>query len=264
MVRRILAANTLAALCVVLSSQARADDAAADNAGPRPGQHAHTFEFKGNQPVTYGYLLYLPPEYGKDAKKTWPVILFLHGSGEKGDGKDQINKVKQHGPPKIVEQRKDFPFIVISPQCPIDQRGWRPDALAALVDDVLAHHKADPDRVYLTGLSMGGFGTWALAARYPDKFAAIAPICGGGDPATAEKLKDLPTWVFHGEQDKTVPIDRSQAMVDAMKKAGAKDVQFTKYPDKGHDSWTVTYDNQKLYDWFLEHKRGGKGGKADK
>src|SRR4051794_4322852 len=178
MVRLLLAAHIFAALCVVLSGQARAaDDGASDKADPRPGQHAHTFEFKGNQPMTLGYLLYLPPEYGKDPKKTWPVILFLHGSGEKGDGKSEINKVKLHGPPKVVEHKKDFPFIVISPQCPTDQRGWRPEPLAALVDDVLANYKADPDRVYLTGLSLGGFGTWSLAARHPDKFAAIAPIC---------------------------------------------------------------------------------------
>lgn len=264
MIRRILTAGVIAAgLCLAASGRARAADKADD--APQTGQHAYSFEFKGDRPATLGYLLYLPPEYGKDPKKTWPVIFFLHGSGEKGDGKAEINKVKMHGPPKVVEKRKDFPFIVISPQCPADQRGWRPDVLAGLLDDVMASHKAaDADRVYLTGLSMGGFGTWSLAARHPDKFAAIAPVCGGGDPAAADKLKGLPTWVFHGEQDKTVPIDRSQAMVDAMKKAGATDVQFTKYPDKGHDSWTVTYDNQKLYDWFLEHKRGEKAGKKDK
>ena len=258
MFRHLLAAGVVAGLCLASTNRC----AAADDKAPQTGQHAHVFEFKGNPPVTYGYLLYLPPEYGKDPKKTWPVILFLHGSGEKGDGKADINRVKLHGPPKVVEQKKDFPFVVISPQCPADQRGWKPEALAALLDDVLATHKAaDPDRVYLTGLSMGGFGTWALAARHPEKFAAIAPICGGGDPNSAEKIKNLPAWVFHGEQDHTVPIERDQAMVDAMKKAGAPEVKFTRYPDKGHDAWTVTYDDPKLYEWFLEHKRGEKAGK---
>ena len=132
----------------------------------------------------------------------------------------------------------------------------------ALVDDVLARHKAaDPDRVYLTGLSMGGFGTWETATEYPERFAAIAPICGGGRPYTAARLKKLPTWVFHGEKDPVVPIKRSEEMVDALKKAGG-DVKFTRYPEAGHDSWTETYNNPELYEWFLKHQRGQKAESA--
>ena len=124
-----------------------------------------------------------------------------------------------------------------------------------MLDDVLSRYPADAERVYLTGLSMGGFGTWALAARSPERFAAIVPICGGGLPGKAGRLKDLPTWAFHGGRDRVVRPELSKRMVDAMKAAGAKKVELTIYPDAGHDSWTKTYDNPKLYEWLLKHKR---------
>jgi predicted peptidase len=194
------------------------------------------------------YLLYLPDGYGENIEKKWPVLLFLHGSGERGD---DLNRVKVHGPPKIVET-KDLPFIIVSPQCPAGER-WEPELLNELLDAILLWHRADADRIYLTGLSMGGYGTWELAMKHPDKFAAIAPICGGGDPARVEKIKHIPTWVFHGAKDLTVPLEKSEEMVDALKKAGSK-VKFTVYPEAAHDSWTETYDNSELYDWFLIHK----------
>lgn len=233
-------------------------------AKPEPGkQSAEMCKVDGKDAM--GYLLFLPADYGKDRAKKWPVMLFLHGSGEAGDGTTQLQKVALHGPPKLAAARPgDFQFILISPQNPAPdrnapksaRRGWDPKVVKGLLDGVLAEHKqADVDRVYLTGLSMGGFGSWAMAAAYPDTFAAVAPVCGGGDPSTAGKIKDLPFWVFHGEQDPTVPIARSQAMVNALKAAGAKDVEFTKYPTLKHDSWTVTYDNPKLYAWFLSHSR---------
>lgn len=127
--------------------------------------------------------------------------------------------------------------------------------LIALLDDVSAAHAVDPDRVYLTGLSMGGYGTWETAIRNPDRFAAIAPICGGGSRHQARRLKDVPTWVFHGDKDEAVPVGASIEMVDALKAAGG-DVQFTRYPEAEHDSWTETYNNPKLYEWFLSHTRG--------
>jgi predicted peptidase len=226
-------------LLVFLAGVGRAEDP------KKPAQEA-----KRSEKAKLNYLLYLPPGYEK-AEKKFPLILFLHGAGE--TGKD-LNKVKVHGPPKIVQKKTDFPFIVVSPQAPT--RGWRPASLLALLDDVCANYKVDKDRVYLTGLSMGGFGTWSLAAAAPDRFAAIAPICGGGDPRTAEKIKNLPIWVFHGTKDNAVPIKRSEVMVEALKKAGG-DVKFTVYPDAGHDCWTVTYNNPELYKWFLAHKRKG-------
>lgn len=200
-----------------------------------------------------GYLLFLPKDYGTDQRK-WPVMMFLHGSGERGD---DLNLVKVHGPPKLVEQRPDFPFIVVSPQCPKD-RSWNGDVqshlLAELLDSVLTRFNADPERVTVTGLSMGGFGSWTLAARYPNRFAAAVPICGGGDPDDAQKLKSTPFWVFHGAKDNGVPLKLSEEMVGAIQKVGGN-AKLTVYPEAGHDSWTETYQNESVYDWMLAQRR---------
>ncbi len=201
----------------------------------------------------FGYLLFLPKDYGKDNRK-WPVMMFLHGSGERGA---DLKQVKVHGPPKLVEERADFPFIVVSPQCPQDQ--WWPgdvqqQMLAELLDDVLTRFNADPQRVSLTGLSMGGFGSWTLAARYPSRFAAVVPICGGGDPDDAAQLKGIPIWVFHGAKDAGVPLKLSEEMVSAIQRVGGTP-KLTVYPDAGHDSWTETYKNEALYDWLLAQRR---------
>jgi predicted peptidase len=198
--------------------------------------------------VTLDYLLYFPPDY--DQKEKWPLVLFLHGAGERGS---DLNLVKTHGPPMLIEQGKAFPFIIVSPQCPKD-RSWQPIELTALLDDVVARYKVDQDRIYVTGLSMGGFGTWALAAYTPDRFAAIVPICGGGESFWAKRITQLPVWVFHGAKDPGVPLRRSQELVDALTKNGGN-VRFTVYPEAGHDSWTATYDNPKLYEWLLQQKR---------
>jgi predicted peptidase len=176
-------------------------------------------------------------------------MLFLHGAGESGTN---LAKVKIHGPPKIVESKPDFPFILMSPQSP--GRGWNSDALNALLDNVIRKYRVDKHRIYLTGLSMGGYGTWSLAAAHPERFAAIVPICGGGNPADAKKLAALPIWVFHGAKDPTVPVERSREMVEAIKAAGGN-VKFTEYPEAKHDCWTETYDNPELYQWLLAQKR---------
>ena len=196
------------------------------------------------------YLLYLPKDYGKEAGKKWPLMFFLHGSGESGD---DIEKVKAHGPPKLIAAGKEFPFIVVSPQSP--GGGWNVEVLNGLLDDILKTYTVDTDRIYLTGLSMGGYGTWAWALDSPKRFAAIAPICGGGTPRRARALKEMPIWVFHGAKDPTVPVKESEAMVEALKSAGASEVKFTVYPDAGHDAWTATYDNPELYEWLLKHSR---------
>jgi predicted peptidase len=195
------------------------------------------------------YLLYMPKDYGKEAGKKWPLMLFLHGSGESGT---DVEKVKVHGPPKLVAAGKEFPFILVSPQSP--GGGWNTETLNALLDDMIKKYSVDEDRVYLTGLSMGGYGTWDLAMTYPDRFAAIAPICGGGTSWKSRRIKHIPTWIFHGAKDSTVPVRNGQEMYDAMKAAGA-DVKITIYPEAGHDSWTETYSNPDLYTWFLDHKR---------
>jgi len=215
-------------------------------------QKEYTFEAEITKTVHLNYLLFLPKGYSADSQKKWPLILFLHGAGERGD---DLAKVKVHGIPKIVEQQEDFPFIAISPQCP-KRSSWTNEleALNALLDDVIAKHTVDTKRVYLTGLSMGGYGTWYLATMYPERFAAIAPVCGGGDPDKACVIKDIPAWVFHGGEDKTVSPEESRKMVKALEDCEG-DVRLTIYPEAGHDSWTETYDNPELYKWFLEHSR---------
>ncbi|QDV56037.1 prolyl oligopeptidase family serine peptidase [Rosistilla oblonga] len=198
--------------------------------------------------VQMDYLLYLPKDY--DQKKAWPLVLFLHGAGERGD---DLNLVKMHGPPRLIEEGKEFPFIVVSPQCP-KGRWWREFELTALLDDVIATHNVDQDRVYVTGLSMGGFGSWGLAAFSPDRFAAIAPICGGGEPRSTRNFKHVPVWAFHGAKDTAVPLERTQAMIDALERQGAEP-KLTIYPEAGHDSWTETYNNPAFYEWLLAQKR---------
>jgi predicted peptidase len=216
-------------------------------------QKSMSFETQVVKTVKLNYLLYLPKDYGKDKEQKFPLIMFLHGAGERGD---DLEKVKIHGIPKIVEQKDDFPFIAVSPQCPEDS-WWDTDALKALLDEIVAKYEVDPDRVYLTGLSMGGYGSWALGIAYPNKFAAIVPICGGGDEKKVAVLKDVPIWVFHGAKDSVVPLAQSEKMVNALKEAGGN-VQFTIYPEADHDSWTATYDNPELYEWLLKQKRENK------
>ena len=196
------------------------------------------------------YLLALPAGYESGTDR-WPLLVFLHGAGESGN---ELGKVKAHGPPKLIAAGdRVFPCIVVSPQSP--GRGWNPDVLAALVDEICREYRVDEDRIWLTGLSMGGFGTWALAAAKPDRFAAIVPICGGGIPSEADKLVGIPTWVFHGAKDAAVPLSASQQIVDAIKEKGG-DPKFTVYPEAGHDSWTQTYADPALWDWLFAQSRG--------
>lgn len=217
-----------------------------------PGQRA--MKLKRPAVMEIEYLLSLPKGYG-ELDQDWPLMLFLHGAGERGD---DIDKVKVHGPPKLIDQGKTLPFIVVSPQCPQRSSWSSPDQVAtliALLDEIVENYRVDESSIYLTGLSMGGFGTWSLALTCPERFAAIAPICGGGEPRMARRLRNMPTWVFHGAKDNVVPIARSEQMVEALKKAG-NDVKFTVYPEAQHDSWTETYNNLELYDWFLSHQKG--------
>ena len=228
----------------------------------KPGQTAQKFSIERKQVLATDYLLFLPEGYGADSIKRWPLILFLHGAGERGTN---LSLVAKHGPPKIDTSEKNFPFIVVSPQCP-DGQIWSNDLLLALLDELEAKYAVDPKRIYLTGLSMGGFGTWNLGLSYPEKFAAIAPICGGGQtiqitlaqhfsPAQLALMKGLGVWAFHGGKDATVSPDESEHMVGALKKAGCTDVKLTIYPAAEHDSWTETYANPELFQWFLQHSR---------
>lgn len=216
-------------------------------------QQAQTFSAPVTRTVERHYLLHLPPGYDAASGQTWPLILFLHGMGERGNN---LELVKLHGIARVVEQQPNFPFITVSPQCPGDST-WAKNELEnlnALLDTIIAQNAVDTSRVYLTGLSMGGFGTWHLATMYPQRFAAIAPVCGGGSVQSAARLKDMPIWAFHGALDDVVPPRESETMVAAVRESGGNP-RLTIYPDANHNSWTRTYDNPALYDWFMEHQR---------
>jgi len=229
--------------------------------GPDSVQSAKSFKKQITRTVKLDYLLFLPKDYSEraSAKKKYPLIYFLHGAGSRGNN---VWKVGVQGPPKLVREKTDFPFIVLSPQCPSGQR-WDNDALMALLDEVMLKYRVDKCRVYLTGLSMGGFGTWRLGVAYPERFAAIAPICGGGDwipprltdPNKASALAALGVWAFHGRKDSVVKLSESERMVEMLKKVGCREVELTIYPEANHDAWTETYNNPKLYEWFLLHQR---------
>ena len=261
-------------------------------------QTVATFEKTITRKVGYQYLLSLPTGYDAASDKKWPVILFLHGSGERGT---DPWKVAIHGPPKLIrgpipavatpapapgtkaptppppetpearalrEQSAVFlkaNFIVVSPQCPANT-WWDDDGVLGLLDDIAAKYRTDPTRHYLTGLSMGGYGTWSVGMKYPERFAAIVPICGGGSTVDIRRtgrdkkaaLTSLGVWAFHGAKDPTVPLEESETMVAALKKAGVTDLQLTVYPEAKHDSWTESYNNPELYAWLLKHKRHAK------
>ncbi|MCD8072497.1 MAG: dienelactone hydrolase family protein [Alistipes sp.] len=195
------------------------------------------------------YLLYLPEGYHADTTARWPLVIFLHGAGETGT---DIEKIKVHGLPKLVEQGIDFPFVGISPQA--TQYGWQPRTVKGLADEALANYRIDPNRLYLTGLSMGGFGTWATAMEYPGFFAAILPICAGGDTSKAHTLVNTPVWTFHGDADSVVPPERSDAMVEAARRYNP-DIIYTVYPGVDHDSWTQTYENPRVWQWLLGQRK---------
>ena len=195
------------------------------------------------------YLFYLPDTYGKDSTVKWPLILFLHGGGERGDN---LEKVKANGPPKLISKGKKFPFIIVAPQVASDEF-WNPDLLMRMLKDIIKKYRVDEDRIYLTGLSIGGLGTWETAEKYPEMFAAIAPVSGWGDPLQLWKIRHTPVWIFHGAKDPSVPVIASVVMADSLKQYN--NVKLTVYPNAVHDSWTETYNNDKLYEWFLEHKR---------
>jgi len=217
--------------------------------------HEALFEATVAESVSLRHLFHLPTCYHDRPRLRWPLMLFLHGAGERGD---DLALVRQHGPPKLVEERS-LPFVLLSPQCPADTT-WLTmlPALAALIEDAIARYRVDPARIYVTGLSMGGFGTWALAAARPDLIAAIAPICGGGDwfrgfPARALDLWEMPVWAFHGAQDQVVPPSGSQELVALLQALGGP-ARLTIYPDAEHDSWTETYRNPALYRWLLSQR----------
>lgn len=220
---------------------------------------AKSITLRATQEFQLRYLQFLPQGYEQDPGKKWPLILFLHGAGERGS---DTWKAAVHGPPKYVKDHPELPFIIVTPQCDAEKR-WENESLLLLLDHVMRELRVDPTRVYLTGLSMGGYGTWALGLAYPEKFAAMAPICGGGQTIDvllagrdkAQAMKTMGIWVFHGAKDPVVSVKESERMVDALKRAGITQAKFTVYPEAQHDSWTETYKNPDFYNWLLEHQR---------
>jgi len=258
------------------------------------------------------YFVYLPPDFKKQDK--WPVILFLHGNGERGDGKGELDYVLKHGP--LFEawcQRRDLPFVIIAPQMPMQDQGevsyikhrtraeiperqadgsrnvrpwfrrsqqpldgqrseplpaawgdmanhpngWNflDDEVMGMLDHVLASYRGDPKRVYLTGLSSGGTGTWVMAAAHPERFAAIAPVVGIGAPSLAPALVKLPLWVFAGGRDNGAPVKFFYPLLNELEKLGHPAVRFTIEADLGHDTFIRAYAGEDLYTWFLAHSK---------
>lgn len=241
-----------AAACALVAS-AYGVSASAAPPLPAAGQHPQPALSAGGYP----YQLFLPRAASTaDKKARWPLMIFLHGSGERGD---DIAKVKVHGPPKVADADPEFPFILISPLLAADA-DWNLAELDRIVDHALRTLPVDPDRIYLTGLSRGGRATWRWAAAEPGRFAAIAPVAGDGVTSTACAMKDLPVWAFHGDRDDVVIPEGSFAMSRAIRACGGRKSRLTIYPDLGHNSWDPAYADPALYLWLLAQRRAANGG----
>ena len=223
---------------------------------------AQTLKWRVAQTFELPYLSYFPQDYDPKSGKTWPLMLFLHGAGERGTN---VQRVAIHGPLSLVKKGTNFPFIIIAPLCPA-KKVWQSENLLRLLDHTQAKFAVDPGRVYVTGLSMGGYGTWHLVVDHPERFAAAAPICGGDSLISVllaksyetnrlAELRQVGIWAFHGAKDPTVPPEESERMINLLKKVGCEDVKLTLYPEAQHNSWAQTYTNPELYEWLLRHER---------
>jgi predicted peptidase len=225
-------------------------------APPPPAVEGQTVQ----APVAEGglpYLLFVPKGYNTSGSERWPLVIFLHGSGERGT---DIEVVKKHGPPMLVEKNPARPFIVISPQLPpqSDTVGWAwpIPPLEELLDHALKTWRIDPSRVYLTGLSLGGIGTWEWGTKHPQRFAALAPVAAFGDYSKACGAKDVPVWVFHGDRDDAVDTRGDFEMFDALKRCKSNPApRLTIYPNTDHWSWVPAYNDPALWMWMLEQRK---------
>ncbi|MBY0525200.1 MAG: prolyl oligopeptidase family serine peptidase [Gemmataceae bacterium] len=222
--------------------------------------------FTDGKGKTLPYRLLKPEDY--DPKKAYPLVLFLHGAGERGTDND---KQLVHGVPDFVKNRKEYPCLLIAPQCPANVKwvdvDWGADShkqpaemtepmrlTLELIPALQKEFTIDTKRIYATGLSMGGYGVWDIVVRKPDLFAAAVPICGGGDEATAKQIAKLPVWAFHGAKDGAVKVSRSRNMIDALKKTGGEP-KYTEYPNEGHGSWVPAYRDAEMFKWLFAQKR---------
>ncbi|MBI5092695.1 MAG: dienelactone hydrolase family protein [Candidatus Hydrogenedentes bacterium] len=226
----------------------RMSNATAERAGIATGFLNKSLKVDGKE---RGYVVYVPRAY--DPGKKWPLIVFLHGAGERGDDGLIQSDV---GLGRAIRQNPDrFPCVVVMPQCP--GRVWwdeAADEIELAYQKTVKEYSIDSSRTYLTGLSMGGYGTWVYGAQHIDRYAALAPICGGGKPEDAATLAKVPIWAFHGAVDEVVKPDESRKMVEAVKAAGGK-VKYTEYPDLHHNSWDATYGDAEVIKWLLSQKR---------
>lgn len=205
---------------------------------------------EAHQSLSYACLVYLPKGYDENAGKKWPLVVYLHGAGERGDN---LDVVACNGLAQRIRDGEEFPFVLVAPQCP-DNTQWvvHVDALNLFLDDMLQKLNVDENRVYLTGLSMGGMGTWFWAMESPERFAAIVPVCGMAPAWNAASLKNVPVWAFHGEVDGVIPVRESIDMVEAINAAGGS-AKLTVYEGVNHDSWVQAYGEKELYTWLLSH-----------
>jgi predicted peptidase len=277
-----------ALLTAALPIATRGDDAAAPKEKPAVADESPTTDqldklyvartvrvaaAKDAEPVDFAYRLLEPESITPGTR--YPLVIFLHGAGERGN--DNLSQLK-YFPTWMAEQsaRQAHPCFVLAPQCRDEQKWVDVDwdslestpqsptptvdmlAVVAALEDTLQREPIDPARIYLTGLSMGGYGSWDLAARMPDRFAAVIPICGGGDEATAAKIKDLPIWCFHGDADSAVRVGRSRTMIEALRAAGGTP-KYSELAGVGHDSWTPAYRDPDVLAWLFAHKKPAKG-----
>jgi predicted peptidase len=277
-----------ALLTAAVPTTTRGDDAAAPKETPAVADESPTTDQLANlyeartvrvapakdvEPVEFAYRLLGPKSITPGTR--YPLVIFLHGAGERGN--DNPSQLK-YFPTWMAEQsaRQAHPCFVLAPQCRDEQKWVDVDwskiestpqsptptvdmlAVIAALEDTLQREPIDPARIYLTGLSMGGYGSWDLAARMPDRFAAVLPICGGGDEATAAKIKDLPIWCFHGDADTAVRVERSRTMIEALRAAGG-DPKYSELAGVGHDSWTPTYRDPDVLAWLFAQKKPAKG-----
>ncbi len=250
-------AATILSLCSLASAAAAAMDAES---------MTHARKHSNDKGDTLPYRIFIPPQL---PPRPVPLLLFMHGAGERGS--DNRAQLKHGVREMILWSRNTEPVIIVAPQCPSGQRwvdvDWSKPAhtmppepsfamrmALEIINSLQREFAVDPQRLYVTGLSMGGYGTWDIIQRHPEKFAAAMPLCGGGDTAGAALFKDLPIWAFHGDQDGAVPVSRSRTMVEALKQVGGK-IRYTEYPGVGHDCWTRTYADPAVLQWLFSQRR---------